>query len=298
MARIRVLFIGLILGMGIPDSVPADYPLIQVTSISRDPLYAQQQQDVEDWYAGRGDGLPLILYRYVPRRSEDLFAVAAAFNLPYESVATLNGWDAPGLLSPGVELLVPNQPGVFVPETPRTRWEQGLVEDRSEVSAVSVVIDDEKSSRRWLFYPGERFSSSERIRFLGSLFSSPLELSDVTSPFGYRSNPFLGGTAFHPGIDLRADIGTPVKAARSGVVSQTGTLEIYGLFVIISHDGGYESVYAHLDRILVDAGQAVEAGETIALSGNSGISTGPHLHFEIRKNGIPADPMRLTALRD
>jgi murein DD-endopeptidase MepM/ murein hydrolase activator NlpD len=149
-----------------------------------------------------------------------------------------------------------------------------------------------------LFYPGEKFSAEERIRFLGSLFSSPLENTIITSPFGYRDSPIHGGLSFHPGVDLRAKTGTEVKAARDGIIKETGELKIYGNYVIIRHNGGYESVYAHLSRILVKVNQHVNAGDIIALSGNSGISTGPHLHFEIRKDGKPVNPSQLTSFYD
>jgi murein DD-endopeptidase MepM/ murein hydrolase activator NlpD len=103
---------------------------------------------------------------------------------------------------------------------------------------------------------------------------------------------------FHPGIDLRAATGTPVYAARDGIVGETGTLAIYGYYIILNHDGGFQSVYAHLEKILVTKGTSVTAGTLIAESGNSGVSTGPHLHFEIRRNGIPTDPSRLTSIYD
>ncbi len=276
-----------------------DYPLINYTIESRDPLYSQQQQDVEIWYAGRGDPPPLTIYRYIPRPSEDLFSVAAAFNLPYDSLATLNGWEAPGLLSEGKNVLVPNIPGLFIPASPIGNWEKQLAESDRSTEPVNIKVSlKSEISRNFLFFPGDKFTSEERINFLGSLFSSPLADGKITSPYGYRPNPFTGGMSFHPGVDLRASTGTPVLAARDGTVGDTGTLEIYGLFVIINHDGGYQSVYAHLDEILVSEGQVVDAGSRIALSGNSGISTGPHLHFEIRRNGKPADPSRLTSFYD
>lgn len=275
-----------------------DYPLISMTIRSRDPLYRQQQQDVEDWYSGRNEPPPLAIYRYIPRPSEDLFSVAAAFNLPYESLATLNGWDAPGLITTGEALLVPNLPGIFVPDNPRNTWEHKLAESRSGSDFLPVTLINDSVKGIYRFFPGEKFDAQERIRFLGSLFASPLPGCLITSPFGYRPDPFTGKLSFHPGIDLRAAVGTPVLAARDGEISETGTLEKYGYFVIISHDGSYESVYAHLDEIVVTEGTAVNAGDIIARSGNSGISTGPHLHFEIRKNGIPVNPAGLTALKE
>lgn len=276
-----------------------DYPLISYTIKSRDPLYSQQQQDVETWYSGRGGDLPLTIFRYIPRPSEDLFSVAAAFNLPYEAIATLNRWEAPGLLTQGKPLLVPNIPGLFIPSSPEGKWERQLASSQRNAEPLTVKVSRKAGDNRdYSFFPGDKFTPEERINFLGSLFSSPLDDGKITSSFGYRANPFTGGMSFHPGVDLRAPTGTPVKAARDGTVGETGTLEIYGHFVIINHDGGYQSVYAHLDDILVTEGQVVDAGDRIALSGNSGISTGPHLHFEIRRNGKPADPSRLTSFYD
>ena len=272
----------------------AQYPLIRLTRTSADPLYGQHQQDIESWYAGNPP--PLTLFRYIPKEHEDLFAVAAAFNLPYETLATLNGWDGPGRLEPGQELLLPNMPGLFIPVTPLGFWETGLSRNPRETSAQLVRLQTlSGETRDYSFFPGEKFNAAERRDFLGSLFRSPLMNTQITSPFGYRPHPFTGKPSYHPGVDMRAAMRTPVMASRSGRISGTGVLEIYGLYVIIEHDGGYQSVYAHLDEILVEEGQVVNAGDRIALSGNSGISTGPHLHFEIRKDGVPADPSRLAS---
>ncbi len=295
MLRTVILSFILILAAG-NTSVFADYPLIHFTIESRDPLYSQQQQDVEIWYSGTRDLPPLMIYRYIPRSSENLFSVAAAFNLPYDSIATLNGWDSPGLLNPEKELLIPNIPGLFVPEKPEGNWQNELTNNSRTSEPVNIKVDSRNGETNNLkFFPGEKFTSAERIRFLGSLFSAPLRDVKITSPFGYRSNPFRGGLSFHPGVDLRAGMNTPVFAARDGIVKDTGILEIYGHFIIIDHDGGYQSVYAHLNEVLVSAGEAVNAGDRIALSGNSGVSTGPHLHFEIRRDGKPVDPSRLTS---
>ena len=295
----RIFFISFIFLFSGEVSIFSDYPLIRYTVKSRDPLYTQQQQDVEAWYSGSEEKLPLAIYRYVPRPSEDLFSVAAAFNLSYETLATLNSWDAPGLFSKGTEILIPNIPGIFSPENPSNSWEKNIAKSRINLQGIRVKIKFGRSeNQEILFYPGEKFTSTERIRFLGNLFSSPIPSGAITSGFGYRPNPFTGRPSFHPGIDFRAPIGTSVKAARDGTVSASGALEIYGFYVIIDHEGEYQTLYAHLNEILVTNGLFVNAGDIIALSGNSGISTGPHLHFEIRRKGSPLDPARLTSLRE
>ncbi len=296
--RTRVLP-ALMLLCSISGVLSAEYPLIRYTVSSRDPLYRQQQQDVEDWYGGRLDAEVLALYRYRAKESEDLFAAAAAFNLPYDALASLNGWDSPVLFSSERDFLVPNIPGIFVPVTPRNSWETLLAKRASDNEHPIIQLETlQGKKRKYRFFPGEKFTQEERIRFLGSLFASPLGKKKITSPFGYRPHPFTGQTSFHPGVDMRAAVGTPVKAAREGVVIETGTLEIYGHFVILSHEGDYQTVYAHLKEILVETGEKVATGHCIAYSGNSGISTGPHLHFEIRRQGIPVNPVGITSFTD
>ena len=97
----------------------------------------------------------------------------------------------------------------------------------------------------------------------------------------------------HPGIDVAVPIGSAVRAAGGGVVETAGADSDYGLFVLLRHPDGYESMYGHASRLLVQAGDSVAAGQVIALSGSSGRSTAPHLHFEIRREGKSLDPLTL-----
>ncbi len=277
----------------------ADYPLIKYTNKSQDPIYSQQQQDVKSWYSGEHESLPLILFKYVPHLSEDLFSIAAAFNLPYETLATLNGWDSPILFETADWVIVPNLQGLFLPENPTSRREKAMAETRKNQEGIHLVVSHGgEHKRNLIFHPGDKFTPEERVQFLGSIFSSPINGGVLTSGFGYRSSPFTGRTSYHPGIDIKAEIGTPVYAARDGQVLEVGVLSLYGNYIIIDHRGNYQTMYAHLKEALVDEGQIVEAGELVALSGNSGKSTGPHLHFEIRREKRPIDPLRITALRN
>ncbi|MEW6182456.1 MAG: M23 family metallopeptidase [Bacillota bacterium] len=106
----------------------------------------------------------------------------------------------------------------------------------------------------------------------------------VSSPFGTREG------RLHEGMDIAADTGTPVTAAADGQVIYASPAGTYGNLVIISHAGGWSTYYAHCDRIEAAVGQNVTAGEIIAAVGSTGHSTGPHLHFEVRYNGVPEDP--------
>lgn len=112
----------------------------------------------------------------------------------------------------------------------------------------------------------------------------------VSSDFGYRQHPLTGRREHHDGIDIAAHQGTQVVAAASGTVVRAGWVEGYGYMVEIDHGYGLRTLYAHGQRVLVKRGQQVEKGQPILLVGSTGVSTGPHLHYEVRKNGRPVSP--------
>jgi murein DD-endopeptidase MepM/ murein hydrolase activator NlpD len=112
----------------------------------------------------------------------------------------------------------------------------------------------------------------------------------ITSPFGWRSNPFGGAPEFHPGLDIAAPTGTTVTATAAGTVMLAQWYGGYGNYILIDHGGGISSGYGHLSAIYVSVGQHVQKGQAIGAVGSTGQSTGPHLHFEIRINGKPVDP--------
>lgn len=121
-----------------------------------------------------------------------------------------------------------------------------------------------------------------------------LPVASVSSNFGWRADPLNGQARFHKGTDLRMAYGTEVHAAAAGVVVSAGDRPGYGLTVVVDHGDGRETRYAHLSTIDVAPGDPVAGGQPIARSGNSGRTTGPHLHFEAREYGQPVDP-RLAA---
>jgi murein DD-endopeptidase MepM/ murein hydrolase activator NlpD len=118
----------------------------------------------------------------------------------------------------------------------------------------------------------------------------------VTSLFGMRNDPLCGKRRFHAGVDVAAVSGTPARAAASGVVSFAGEQSGYGRMVVVDHGGGVSTVYAHASALLVQAGDQVNAGTEIIRVGQSGRATGPHLHFELRKDGVAVDPRQLGQL--
>jgi murein DD-endopeptidase MepM/ murein hydrolase activator NlpD len=121
--------------------------------------------------------------------------------------------------------------------------------------------------------------------------------TEISSRFGGRANPFTGGGGeFHPGIDFRGENGDPIKATATGTVNFAGAQNGYGNIVRITHDNGYETMFAHMSEINVQVGQTVKAGDIVGKVGSTGRSTGPHLHYEIRKDGTPIDPERFLTL--
>mgnify|MGYP005780893905 FL=1 len=114
----------------------------------------------------------------------------------------------------------------------------------------------------------------------------------VTSRFGWRSHPVSGQEDFHTGVDIAAAQGTPILAALPGVVEQTGYSESYGNFVVLRHSDNLRTTYNHCSEILAKEGEQLARGDRIALVGSTGISTGPHLHFEVEVKGLKADPLQ------
>ena len=113
----------------------------------------------------------------------------------------------------------------------------------------------------------------------------------ISSDFGYREHPSQGDRRFHYGVDLAADKGTEICAFADGTVTAVGESSSYGKYCIVSHTGGYITLYAHCDRITVTSGREVQRGEVIAAVGETGMATGTHLHFELQRDGVYLNPI-------
>ena len=122
-------------------------------------------------------------------------------------------------------------------------------------------------------------------------YIKPISGGSISSGFGRRNSPGGIGSRNHQGVDFAIPSGSTVMASSGGKVSSAGWSGGYGYCVLITHPDGSQTRYAHLSKVLVSAGQTVSQGQKIALSGNTGISTGPHLHFEIILNGTPVNPL-------
>lgn len=135
---------------------------------------------------------------------------------------------------------------------------------------------------------GKIIEYQEHLRVTPSIY--PTVSKRVTSNFGYRTDPFTRRPSFHAGIDFGGDRNDPVYATADGVVQTSSYNRNYGNYVIIKHENGIRTYYYHLQKSLVSRGQEVNKGEEIGKLGNTGRSTGPHLHYEVEKNGVKVDP--------
>jgi murein DD-endopeptidase MepM/ murein hydrolase activator NlpD len=139
-------------------------------------------------------------------------------------------------------------------------------------------------------------------RLLNSVAFTPMgypRLSSITSGFGYRANPFDSESAeLHPGVDFKGATGDPVRVTADGKVVFTGRKSGYGNCIIVQHKNDFQTLYGHLSRINVDDGQQVKTGDVIGKVGSTGRTTGPHLHYEVRKGGKPINPVKFLTLNN
>ena len=187
-------------------------------------------------------------------------------------------------------------------DTPSDQGDPGAV---PRLRAASGPTSDEELGRRlvdFLEAVGGRLAAEElmqqdleaalaerKLEFLAKPSLWPTK-GYITSGFGRRPSPFGRGGDFHNGVDIKVPTGTPVVAAGAGRVTDVGRVSGYGLRIVISHDYGLETIYAHLKKAEVTPGDAVKRGQRIGLSGNSGRTTGAHLHYEVHADGTPVNP--------
>ncbi|EOD01660.1 M23 family metallopeptidase [Caldisalinibacter kiritimatiensis] len=160
-----------------------------------------------------------------------------------------------------------------------------LISIEQQMDTLSKLLDEGQEELSGLIVDVEK-----RLKYLEAKPNYKPAPGRISSGFGYRINPFGRNREFHTGIDIANNYGTKIVAAGSGVVTFSGYNGGMGYVVVISHGYGYQSIYGHNKKLLVEVGDKVEKGETIALMGSTGRSTGPHVHFEIRYYGKPVDP--------
>lgn len=232
---------------------------------------------------------------YEVQRGDTLKSIAQKFQTPLAQIIASNDIFSLHSLTPGQTLRIPKNGIIHPVKRGQTLTDISITYG---IPIEQIVAANALEQRKYiyageeLFIPGAltppKLNAIKLAKGQRALFNWPL-FGNITSGFGPRRHPITRERHFHEGIDIAADEGTSVYAARAGKVIFAGPSGGYGYLIILDH-GLYETYYAHLSEILVYKGQFVEAGQLIARSGNTGFSTGPHLHFEIRLRGTPVSP--------
>ncbi len=162
-----------------------------------------------------------------------------------------------------------------------------LQQDRKALEEAEARLEQDSKSLTALIQ--QRIAASQQVALGSGQMAFPAA-GRITSSFGWRVHPILGSRRFHSGIDFGASQGTPIRAADAGRVLFAGWYGGYGRAVIINHGNGVTTLYGHASRVYVSEGDTVQRGQVIAAVGSTGLSTGPHLHFEVRRDGSPVNP--------
>ncbi len=176
--------------------------------------------------------------------------------------------------------------------SPMASRDLGVDEFNQMLSELSRILDDRSDKLGVL----DSLLMDDRLARKTIPTTMPVAAGYYSSNYGYRLDPISGRSTFHTGVDIIAAPGTPVMAAAGGVVATSAFLPEYGIVVDVDHDNGLTSRYAHLSKSLVKVGDVVMKGQVVAQVGNTGRTTGPHLHFEVREKGIPLNPNKFLAL--
>ena len=231
---------------------------------------------------------------YKVKKGDSVSKIAAAFSVSMDAVIASNGISNARSLREGQVLRIPNMDGI--PYAVRNGDTLSKISKDMGVPLEAIldandIQDDKINAGTSLFIPGARMKREDLKMALGELFIYPLKGSRLSSPFGWRDDPFTGVRTYHAAIDLSAPLGTSIKAAMDGKISALGYNGTYGNYIIISHSGGLQTMYAHMNTTAVKKGDQVNQGALIGTVGSTGYSTGPHLHFAVFKNGRAVNPL-------
>lgn len=229
---------------------------------------------------------------YQVRKGDTISGIAERYDISVDTIFSANGIQSARGLKPGQFLKIPSMSGIVYKthegdtiQSISTKY--SISEDRLILS--NSLLSDKIEPDDLLFLPDARLPAAMLREISGDLFKWPAR-GVITSWFSWRRDPFSGRNTFHNGIDIGVPMGTPVACAMDGTVSATGYSSTMGKYVNITHPGGWSTLYAHMSSIAVQPGQYVSQGKRLGLSGNTGYSTGPHLHFTVYKNGKMVNP--------
>ncbi len=241
--------------------------------------------------------LPLTMSTSIYRigRNETLDAIARRFGVRIDTLISLNAIKDARRIQSGASLKIPSMDGIM--HTVSKGESLGSIAALYKIDILDLADANNLASKviqpkQSLFIPGARLAPSQLKRALGTLIVWPVQ-GRISSAFGYRISPISGVRHFHNGLDIVGQENSVIHAAMDGKVAQTGFSPVFGNFVILAHSDGYQTLYAHLNKINVKSGQSITQGNSLGLLGSTGMSTGPHLHFSVFKRGVGQDPRKI-----
>ena len=231
---------------------------------------------------------------YKVKKGDSVYQIAANFGISMDAIIASNDISNAKRLREGEILRIPNMDGI--PYTVKKGDSLSKISSSLKVP-LEVILDvnDIRSDTIYigqnLFIPGARMAPEALKMSLGELFIYPIR-KNISSGYGWRPDPFTGEQRFHNALDIKGNMGTPVKAAIDGTVAALiSDSRDFGNYIILKHDNGYRTVYAHLSAFSVKLGDKVAQGAKIGEVGSTGRSTGPHLHFQVYKDGRVINPL-------
>nr|AGS51953.1 membrane protein [uncultured bacterium contig00003] len=227
---------------------------------------------------------------------ENISTLAVNLGLNQDTIISVNKITNTRLLQIGKVLKIPNQDGILHSvkrDDTLDSIAQKYNTDPENIITANELFSGDIRYGTDLFIPGAKLDWVSLQEINGDLFIWPIN-GIITSPYGYRRDPFNGTRRqFHTGLDIRGSTGTPVRAAMSGRVTRAGFDPVMGNYVVINHHSGYRTLYGHMSVIRTRNGAYVGTGERIGDVGSTGLSTGPHLHFTVYKDGVLVNPRML-----
>jgi murein DD-endopeptidase MepM/ murein hydrolase activator NlpD len=242
--------------------------------------------------------LPELYYKlYMVAKGDMVSTIAQAHGVTQDAIISLNKLRNTRTLQIGMVLKIPSINGIIyktkkgdTPESIADKYRVSL----EKIALVNDITDNIVSPGALLFLPDAKLDWVTIQEINGDLFRKPLRGGYyISSRYGWRNNPFSGSRTFHNGMDMATSRGTAIYAALDGTVSSVGYDVTYGNYVIVSHHSGYQTMYAHMNTVLTARGNRVTTATKIGTVGNTGQSTGPHLHFTVFKNRSTLNPASL-----
>ncbi len=245
------------------------------------------------------DSYNLSYISYRVRKGDMVGVIAENFGVTQDSIISVNSIRSSRLIQIGQFLKIPTMPGILYTvkksgETPKSISEKYEVDAEKFAAVNHVALEASYEAGETVFVPDAELDWVTRQEINGDLFKKPIHAHWYrSSRFGWRASPFTGKRSYHSGVDMACPTGTSIFAAMPGKVTATGYNTTYGNYVIVAHHSGYKTLYGHMSAILCTKGQYVTQDTRIGRVGSTGLSTGPHLHFTVFKNGKQINPENL-----